>query len=69
MSVATEQKLVEKQVKNNLCMFLFFCVYPQVACRAVLIWLYKMGLDQSVCISQESHKHTLTDPLVLKVKT
>lgn len=50
-------------------MFLFFCVYPQVACRAVLIWLYKMGLDQSVCISQESHKHTLTDPLVLKAKT
>lgn len=50
-------------------MFLFVCVCPQVACRAVLIWLYKMDLDQSVCISQESHKHTLTDPLVLKART
>ncbi len=42
----------KKKSNNNQCV----CVYTQVACRVVLIWLCKMGLDQLVCISQESYK-------------
>ena len=49
----TEHKLAKKE----MCV----CIYPQVACREVLILLCKMDLEQLVCISQESlQTHTDT---------